>query len=210
MIEAEHGEVAIEDLDRGMRIRTLDSGMQPIRCVSRTVIPGFGRMAPIRIQAGTFGATRDFWVSPMHRIHLSVGEIEMLFEDSEVLAAAKYLENGTQVRREKRVFVEYYHLMFDQHEIIESSGVWSECFHPGDVSVGSLCDDVRNELIELFPALRVDLAPNAEKPLTTPKSTAPRLIRPVYRGNNAAISGALPAPPQRKLLQKFTKLLINK
>jgi hypothetical protein len=43
--------------------------------------------------------------------------------------------------------------MFDRHEIIEANGVLSESFYPGPVALTGVCQDARQELLEIFPEL---------------------------------------------------------
>ena len=47
----------------------------------------------------------------------------------------------------------YIHIMFDQHEVILSDGTWTESFQPGDMSLASVGDASREEILELFPEL---------------------------------------------------------
>ena len=63
------------------------------------------------------------------------------------------LEGGT---------VEYFHMMFDTHELVYAEGIPSESFHPGHVGLGSFADDAREEILTLFPELRVDAAAYSE------------------------------------------------
>ena len=49
--------------------------------------------------------------------------------------------------------MEYYHILFDGHEIIFAEGCPAESFHPGDKSLGALGEETRQEIFALFPQL---------------------------------------------------------
>lgn len=153
-IVTEHGEVAIENLQIGDRVMTRDNGLQPIRWIGASKVRGQGKFAPITFRAGVLGNTRDLQVSPLHRMLLTGWKAEMLFGESEVLACAKHLVNGDTIFSDPCAEVTYYHLMFDQHEIVFSEGCPSESFYPGPATLGSVEYEVREELFALFPELR--------------------------------------------------------
>ena len=110
-------------------------------------------MAPILIRKGALGNTRDLRVSPQHRMLLSGWHAEVLFGEREVLATAKSLVNDHSILREEGGEVEYFHMLFDSHEIVYAEGAPSESFHPGPEGWKALDEPTRNEILELFPQL---------------------------------------------------------
>jgi hypothetical protein len=48
----------------------------------------------------------------------------------------------------------YIHFMFARHEVVLANGAWTESFQPGDYSLKGLGNAQRNEIFELFPALK--------------------------------------------------------
>ena len=48
---------------------------------------------------------------------------------------------------------EYFHLLFDSHQIILSDGMLTESFHPGEVTIDQFEHEARDELLRLFPEL---------------------------------------------------------
>jgi hypothetical protein len=156
LIEAENGNVPIEALRAGDRIRTLDHGFQCIRWVGSTRVPGCGVHAPVRIAAGALGNARPLWVSQQHRMLLSGWHFELNFGEKEVLVAAKHLVGLAGISIIEVPSVEYFHMLFDQHEIVFSEGIESESFHPGAVGIGTLSQEARAELFRLFPSLELD------------------------------------------------------
>jgi hypothetical protein len=172
------GEKAIEDLAAGDLVLTMDHGYQPIRWIGSSIVEGKGRFAPIVIEAGTLGNTRTLRVSPQHRMLLSGWQAELLFDEPEVLVAAKMLVNDQTIRAEEVEQVEYFHMLFDAHEIVYAEGAPSESFHPGHVGWGALAEAAREEILSLFPQLE-DLdftlyGPSARRSLTAPEARVAR------------------------------------
>jgi hypothetical protein len=151
--KTQSGEVAIEDLAVGDRVETLDHGLQPIRWIGSSKCQARGNMAPILIRKGALGNTRDLRVSPQHRMLLSGWHAEVLFGEREVLATAKSLVSDHSILREEGGEVEYFHMLFDSHEIVYAEGAPSESFHPGPEGWKALDEPTRNEILELFPQL---------------------------------------------------------
>lgn len=153
LIKTQSGERPIEELAAGDMVITMDHGPQPIRWIGSSKRPAIGDLAPILIRKGALGNTRDLRVSPQHRMLLSGWQAEVLFGESEVLATAKSLVNDHSILREEGGEVEYFHMLFDTHEIVYAEGAPSESFHPGAVGWKALDMPTRNEILELFPQL---------------------------------------------------------
>ena len=147
------GQVPIEELAAGDMVVTMDHGPQPIRWIGSSKRPATGNLAPILIRKGALGNTRDLRVSPQHRMLLSGWHAEVLFGEREVLATAKSLVNDHSILREEGDEVEYFHMLFDTHEIVYAEGAPSESFHPGPEGWKALDAPTRNEILELFPQL---------------------------------------------------------
>ena len=152
-ITTPNGQVPIEELAAGDMVVTMDHGPQPIRWIGSSKRRATGNMAPILIRKGPLGNTRDLRVSPQHRMLLSGWQAEVLFGESEVLATAKSLVNDHSILREEGGEVEYFHILFDSHEIVYAEGAPSESFHPGAEGWKALDMPTRNEILELFPQL---------------------------------------------------------
>ncbi len=157
-IETNRGLVAIDDLAVGDMVRTADHGMQPIRWIGSTTVPAVGQNVPVLIRKGALGNGRDLLVSPFHRMLVSNWRAEVLFGESEVLTAAVHLCNDQSIRRKQGGNITYFHMMFDQHEIIYAEGIASESFHPSQSGIGNLAEESRAEILRLFPMLADDPA----------------------------------------------------
>jgi hypothetical protein len=169
LIETDRGEVAIEALMADDLVRTADNGFQPIRWVGSTTVKAKGSNAPILFRKGAIGNTRDLMLSPAHRVMLHGWQSELLFGVSEVLASAKSLVNDSTILRQNADSVEYFHVLFDRHEIVFSDGVPTESFHPGEAETGILAQDARDEIYSLFPELaqnRLSYGPSARDTLS--------------------------------------------
>jgi hypothetical protein len=181
------GETLIEDLMAGDLVRTMDHGYQPIRWIGSSVVEGKGRFAPIVIEADTLGNARRLAVSPQHRMLLSGWQAELFFDEPEVLVAAKMLVNDTTIRAQEQAEVEYFHILFDAHEIIFAEGAPSESFHPDHIGWGALADAARDEILALFPELEgLDFSlygPSARRSLTAKEA---RLARDTILGGAMA------------------------
>ncbi len=152
LIRTARGERKVEALAPGDLVETLDHGPQPIRWIGRASVSGKGENAPVLFHAGAIGNSHDLRVSPQHRMLIRTWQAELYYGSSEVLVPAKHLVNGDTIRFDPVARVDYYHLMFDRHEIIWSDGAPSESFHPGDQIL--LKDrSVMAELLALFPEL---------------------------------------------------------
>ena len=156
-IATPQGQRPIEDLRVGDMVVTRDHGLQPIRWIQSRTVPAVDRFAPVRIRPGVVtGLETDLLVSPQHRMLFQGYQAELLFGDSEVLVAATHLVDGLDVTTEVGGEVTYFHMMFDQHEIVYAEGAASESFHPGEIGLSAVSDPAREELFALFPELRSD------------------------------------------------------
>lgn len=153
MIRTPDGDVPIESLKAGDLVLTLDDGPQSVRWIGCTRLLATGNHAPILIRKGALGNTRDLRVSPQHRMLLTGWQAELLFGEHETLACAKALVNDHSILRVEGGEVEYYHILFDRHQIILAEGAPSESFHPGQEGWKALDEGTRSEILGLFPQL---------------------------------------------------------
>jgi hypothetical protein len=153
LIETARGPVPVESLAIDDMICTMDRGLQPVRWIGHRTVPARGKFAPICIAEGRFGNDRDLRLSPQHRVLLRGWQAELLFGEEEVRVAAKHLLRCDGVWRQPGGEVTYYHLLFDQHEVIFAEGAPCESFHPGRYSMDQIDPDQREELLALFPEL---------------------------------------------------------
>ncbi len=171
------GETLIEDLAVGDMVWTKDHGLQPLRWIGSRTVPAKGHLAPVLIRAGAMGNQRDLRVSPQHRMLVAGLNVELLFATHEVLVPAKHLVNGATISIQEGGEVTYFHLLFDDHQIVEAEGALSESFHPGRQALDTLDQAARAEVIELFPELADKSSPGrimARMPLRRHEAVALR------------------------------------
>lgn len=162
MIRTRSGLRRIETLVPGDNIWTLHNGYQRLRWIGSRQVMVSPKDAPVRIGAGaltglmvepTRAPARDMVVSPQHRLYLSGPKCEMLFGVAEALIPAKGLLDLPGVGRAMTPSVEYFHLLFERHEVIEADGSLSESFHPGAQGEAVVGSDARDEILAIFPEL---------------------------------------------------------
>lgn len=171
LIETDRGPVAIEKLRKGDLVVTRDAGLQPVRWIGSKKLAGSvleenPQLRAIRIRAGSLGngaPTQDLLVSPQHRVLVRSKIAQRMFGTNEVLVAAKQLLllDGIDVADDLRE-VEYYHILFDDHQVVISNGAETESLYTGPQALKSVGAAALEEIFTIFPELR-DRDP-AERP----------------------------------------------
>lgn len=146
------GERLVEDLQAGDLVLTLDHGAQPLLLVSRKTFSATGKNAPVMIRKNALGNTVDLLVSQQHRMLIGDWRAEIYFGVEQVLVAAKHLCNGDTISVAPGEEVEYFHLLFDRHQIVWAAGIPSESYFPGH-AVNQADRETRAEIDRLFPDL---------------------------------------------------------
>jgi len=162
MVDTPDGPRTVESLSTGDLISTADNGPVELQWIgSRKVTPSEFTLSPdlrpVRISQGALGKDmpiRDLSVSPNHHVMIRDWRALMMFGEEEVLVPAKALVNGDTIATDTGVSqTEYFHLLFDTHQIIWTDGAPTESFFPGPYSLKMLAPEKRFELLELFPNL---------------------------------------------------------
>ena len=178
MIATDRGERPVEDLVAGDRVLTRDNGYQVIRWTGSRVVPARGRFAPVVFLADPVGNTKTMRLSQQHRVRLGGALVELNFGCSSVLAPAQALVNGHNVFREEGGEIEYFHILLDRHEIVQSDGAWTESFLPTARTLSVQDAATRNEILDLFPELDNGDAPHGDTARTCLKSWEARILAP--------------------------------
>ncbi len=165
LIETGTGPRLIEDLTPGDKVRCADGSFSPLRLIMRRDIDGFDlfqnpNLYPVRILAGALGAgipSRDLLVSRQHRLLVRSAIADRMFGQSEVLVSAIRLTALPGIFVDEKVDqVSYFHLVFDDHEIVLAEGAPAESLLAGPQALASLEPDARAELLTLFPKIEQD------------------------------------------------------
>ena len=187
------GASEIESLNVGDKIVTHDHGLQTIRWIGERRIDAarlaaFPKLRPIRISAGALGAgvpSRDLIVSPQHRLVVRSKIAILMFDAQEVFVPAKHLLGlkGVSIATDLNE-VTYYHLLCDNHEIIEAEGALAETLYTGTEAMKAMTPEAREEIALIFGD-----QPMFTRPLArfAPKSPQARKLVERHIKNNRAL-----------------------
>jgi len=114
-------EISVED-----RVLTRDSGVQTVRWIGSQTVRASGAFAPIKIAKGVMNNANELRLSPNQRIFVYQRQDQLQTGQSEVMVKAELLVNGDTVTRSAGGFVEYYQILFDDHEFIFAEGIATE------------------------------------------------------------------------------------
>lgn len=168
MIETEFGLRPIEEIKPGDRIMTQD-GLKEVRWIGRRAILADElrtqpKLYPVRIMAGALGNNlprKDLLVSRQHRMVVDSTIAQRMFGNAEVLVPAIKLTELPGIYCDETVEeVEYFHLLFDQHEVIYAEGAPTESLFTGPEALNAISAAAREEIYMLFPEItQLDYAP---------------------------------------------------
>jgi hypothetical protein len=171
LITTERGEIAVEKLRVGDRVLTRDHGFQPLKWIGARRLTGRflldnPHLRPVRIAEDAFGdhmPTREVMVSPNTRLPVIEEVGGILHRESEDLVAVKYMVNQGSIQQIDTIGTTYFLMMFETHEFVAANGFWSECFHPGDWSLGARGNAQRTEIFEIFPDVAATMRRREER-----------------------------------------------
>ncbi|WP_109313599.1 Hint domain-containing protein [Ruegeria sp. AU67] len=180
------GRRLIETLEPEDEVITADGSARPVRWIGRRQLSAQElkrdpHLCPVRIRAGRFTEgcpSRDLLVSPQHRIAVTSAVMELYYFDTVMLAPAKGMVDGQGIEQlPPEQGVEYIHILFDKHELVNVEGVWSESFFPGDTTMSAMATATKRELFELFPELMCSKTGYGETALPVLKPYEVRLLQ---------------------------------
>ncbi|WP_281972803.1 Hint domain-containing protein [Ruegeria faecimaris] len=161
LIETELGERPVETLREGDLVLTR-SGLKPVRWIgqrhlSATDLAINPNLKPVRIAKSALGdglPKQDLLVSRQHRMQISSAVAQRMFGSPDVLVAAIKLSELPGIEIDNSLDqVVYYHLLFDNHEIVFANGAPSESLLLTDTSLASVTAQAREEIQMILPNL---------------------------------------------------------
>jgi len=187
LIETENGFVPVETLQVGDKVMTRDNGLQPIRWIGSVKLKAAAlkaspKLMPIRIRAGALGdgvPSSDLLVSPQHRVLVRSKIAQKMFGTMEVLVAAKQLLqlDGVDIATDLAE-VEYFHILFERHEVVNSNGALTESLYTGPQALRSVGKAAREEIFALFPQLSdADFVPEPARMLPSGRKARKLTVR---------------------------------
>ncbi|MEP2029396.1 MAG: Hint domain-containing protein [Paracoccaceae bacterium] len=160
LVQTEHGNMLVDELGAGMRLKTMDGTFKPVRkllseSVTAQQMRANAKLYPIRICAHTLGnglPKRDLLVSRQHRMLVESRIVKRMFgQDGVLIPAVKLLTlPGVYIDRSLES-VTYFHLLLDEHEVIYAEGAPTESLLLGAETLKALSDEVLEEIRALFP-----------------------------------------------------------
>ncbi len=157
VLDTPEGPRPIHRLEPGQRVMTADGGTAQIRWAGWQDLPARGCHTPLLIRAPYFGLTADLLVAPSQRLRLKGSEVEYLFGEEEVSAAAAHLFDGRAIVRAPAMqTVRYHQIVLDRPAILLVSGAAMEAF-----DIGALQADPDLLPYSLLAAMPRELLPRA-------------------------------------------------
>lgn len=162
LISTKVGRTPIERLTDGDFVLSTDDRELIVRKVFRRKITAKAlalnpKLYPVRITAGALGdflPERDLVVSRQHRMLVRSKIAKRMFGCSEILLPAIRLIGLPGIFIDTTVDqVEYFHLLFDKHEIIYAEGAPSESLLIGPEAINALDPEAREEICTIFPEI---------------------------------------------------------
>ncbi|MEM6589605.1 MAG: Hint domain-containing protein [Pseudomonadota bacterium] len=168
IIATQQGPIAIEDLEPGMKVMTMNDTAEPIVWLgSMTMMPRSDAVAIdddqsgrslTRIMADSFGVGRpqaDLMAGPGARILLRrPARFSVLGDDRPLTPAAHIADgmNASQIVPPAPVTV--YHLCLAKHAIISANGIDAESFHPGAGFERNMGPNMLTLFLSFFPHVK--------------------------------------------------------
>lgn len=143
----------VEALVPGDLVLTRDHAAQPLRWAGAVRLRATGDFAPVCVLPGVMGNPRALVVSPHHRLFLYRLAAAPLVGSAELLVQARHLVDDQRIIRREGGFVDYYGLVFDQHEVIYAEGIPCESLRVSPAVVTALPEALAAPLRAAFPHL---------------------------------------------------------
>lgn len=197
LIETDKGPRAIETLQAGDLVWTLDAGHQPIRWIGETRLDAQAlarapHLRPIRIAAGALGdgtPSRDLLVSPQHRVLLKSRIALRMFGATEVLVAAKQLLAIDGIEQLDVDAADYVHFLCGAHQIVRSNGALTESMYAGTQALAAVSPAAREEILTLFPGIGAEADAMEPARVLVPGAQARRLAQRHSENGRVLVAG---------------------
>ena len=163
LINTTQGQVAVEDLEPGMKLQTTDQGLMQLLWVgAMTLMPRSDKhphgSSLTRIMADSFGFGRpqaDIMAGPGARFLLRPsGYAERYGSERTLTPAAQMVDgyNAIEITPPRPVTV--YHLCLRRHAIITAGGMEAESYHPGPGFERNMGPNMLSLFLSFFPHIK--------------------------------------------------------
>lgn len=158
-IATARGARPMDDLQVGDLVQTLDHGLQPIRWIGRARVSEVERALNPSLDPVLFvgsgphisGPPSALWLSGTHLILARSTRAELYFGTPEVLCPAGHVMVSGE-RWPENLPIDYTHILFDRHEVINANGLWVESLYPGRIALAALPRVLRNQVLRHIAA----------------------------------------------------------
>ena len=192
------GQIPVEQLSVGDLVETADNGSQPIRWIGSRKLDSIDlatnpKLYPVRITVGAMGyglPEQDLLVSRQHRMAVSSALTQGECDEGEVLIAAIKLTSHPKIDVDNNMKeVEYFHILFDDHQIIYANGAPTESLYAGKEALKALTPEAYTEITALFPEFKaLDYQSTAARHIPDNK-TQKQLVARHVKNNKTLIEG---------------------
>lgn len=162
LIATPSGPTPVQKLLKGDRVLTSDNGAQTLRWIGSRKLNSIDlarapRLRPICIGSGALGSglpNRNLRVSPQHRMMLHSTIANRMFGHKEVFVPAIKLAGLPGITVDNDIkSVEYFHILFDRHEVVFAEGSPAESLFTGPEAIKSIGSAALLEIMALFPEI---------------------------------------------------------
>jgi hypothetical protein len=152
----------------------------------------------LSLAEGAILPERPLKVSQQHCMVVTDDRARAFIGTDTFLLAAKHLINGDTIYLDHSAGeVEYFHLMFEQHQIVLAESAWSESFYPGPEALKNLTAAQKQDIYEVAPDL-MDDPTHGYGPTALPRLTGGEYKR--------LLKGKGPTPGQKLRRQKLRRV----
>jgi hypothetical protein len=153
-------QIAIEDLNPGDRVRTLEGGASEVLGVLTGTSPAVGPMARVVIHPGTLGNEDELILSAGQRVHVPGN-------GPDKTTRARNMVNGLTVVLDSGGQAEFHHIVLAEHQTVFAEGVPCESMLLDIPRRSGLSDDLALQVLKIAPGLyhqeHSDYAPRPEE-----------------------------------------------
>jgi hypothetical protein len=139
-------QVPVEEVQVGDRVLTRDHGPQAVRWTGRQTVRSEGANAAVVIAAGALNNADTLVLSPDHRLFIYQRHDAIRVGRAELLIRARHLIDGDRIVRHPGGHVDFFHLLFDAHEIIYVEGIPAESLLVSPEVPSGLGEDLASEI----------------------------------------------------------------
>lgn len=173
----------VEDLEIGAQILTRDHGAQPLRWIGQRTLRATGPHAPVLIPSGALPNRQDLLLSQHQRLFIYQSGSDLLTDTPELLVRAGDLVDDKTIFLRPGGFVDYFHLVFDRHEIIYAECIPTESLLINERTLGIFPEDLAQSISADMPSLshRQRFATEADKRMV--RATGAKALHRLIRGD---------------------------